>query len=134
MELKDSTREEKSQTSGDDLRELIEHFGTNHKTVENLLKGGIERDDLYEVLELRDGLSESVKSPYTDKVVHDIVSAEALARAYKATGGDLDMLTRLVNITADYCGEHQLYPGLRTSMLKHTVDLFEDGDLDLSKD
>lgn len=91
---------------------------------------------------MRDGLStqefitEERQGQTVDRTKTDIVSAESIARAYRAVNGDLEELERLVDktkeIIADSGGTNDygaLKLGLHTRTLNHVVDLYQDGEL-----
>lgn len=119
----------------DTFKELAEAHHTNLATINNLVSGGVDVEDLDEVLELRSFLSRRfVKEDEPSGgrrtfIREDTVSAQALAEAYKAVNGDVEELTTLVNTASDLAKREELSPGLYSRTLRAVTELYRDGGL-----
>lgn len=117
-----------------ELQELTAFYGTNSGVIRRLIKGGVREEDLFDVLGLRESLFRPwVSSDYGDRhprrgtmVGHDIVSANALAAAYRAVGGDMDLLSQLTDVAIERISGRPLIAGVCTRTFNGVVSEWRD--------
>jgi hypothetical protein len=84
-----------------EIKLLAEEHDVRVVTVQRLIDGGVEEDDLSEVLDMRNVLS----FPGAPGEPFPIVSVKAMVRAYNTAGGDVEVLSSMVDEASNVAGQ-----------------------------
>ncbi len=103
------TQEPTDQERAEFFTELMKKSGVNRATLEEFINGGVPLEDLEDVVELRNALTEyRMEHSVGDNIgsIYGQVTVKAMIDAYQACDGDVETLEAVVDVAEEILGEN----------------------------